>query len=133
VDASYSGHCLCGDVAYELHGPALFCSYCHCPSCRRASGAGIVPWATFEAAAFRVTRGEPAAIESSPGVLRRFCGRCGTPLTYEHDSRQGQIDITLASMDDGHGLVPLCHVWAGAKAEWVEILDELPRFEGAPE
>ena len=34
----YQGSCLCGDVRYRVDGELSEFGYCHCRSCRKASG-----------------------------------------------------------------------------------------------
>ena len=36
--AEYTGSCLCGGVAYEIHGKLAPVEYCHCSQCRKTSG-----------------------------------------------------------------------------------------------
>jgi hypothetical protein len=61
----FRGGCLCGAVRYEAQGPATQLCFCHCESCRRAAGAPGVPWATFQAANFKLTKGALAAAETA--------------------------------------------------------------------
>lgn len=122
------GGCLCGAVRYEISGAAVHLSICHCESCRRAIGAPAVPWATFALAGFRVTRGEIAEYRSSPAVTRGFCARCGCSLTYRHEGRADQIDVTLVTLDAPARFVPLTHVWVGDRLPWESIDDGLPQF-----
>ena len=68
-----------------------------------------------------------ARIESSPGVVRTFCGRCGTPMTYSQMDSDS-IDITIGVFDDPEALVPTHHIWVDDKLPWVEIADGLPRY-----
>ena len=35
-----TGGCLCGDIRYELKGPALFVGQCCCKDCQKATGTG---------------------------------------------------------------------------------------------
>jgi hypothetical protein len=128
-EARYTGGCLCGAVRYQLTGAGTNLCYCHCTSCRRAAGAPAVPWGTFACSAFAVTRGSLAEYRSSPPVLRGFCRECGTSLTYRHERRAAEIDITLASLDDPGAFAPQMHVWVGEKLPWVSIDDSLPQFE----
>lgn len=127
----YSGGCLCGAVRYEASGPAANLCYCHCNSCRRAAGAPLVAWCTFAGSAWRVTRGTLTEYRSSPQVLRGFCAACGGALTYRHDTRADEIDVTLASLDEPAALAPQMHVWVGDKLPWLAITDGLPQFLGA--
>jgi hypothetical protein len=122
-----SGGCLCGATRYEVSGSATNLCWCHCRSCRLASGAACVAWGTFPARGFRVTRGELARYRSSAHVLRGFCPRCGTSLTYLHDRRPDDLDVTLASLDDPAALRPACHIWVSHALPWAAPGDGLPR------
>ena len=128
AEASYEGSCLCGKTRYRASGTATHLSYCHCRSCRGAAGASMVAWATFEKAKFVVTGGELAMHRSSTHVLRGFCAHCGTALTYAHDRRPEEIDVTLATISDPGELRPLAHIWVSHKLPWVVLGDGLPQF-----
>ena len=124
----YLGGCLCGGVRYQVSGPVSNLCFCHCASCRRASGAPMVPWGTFVRENFRLTRGSLSEYRSSAAVTRGFCPACGTSLTYRNDARAHDIDVTLATLDDPTLLAPQVHVWVGDKLPWVSINDGLPQF-----
>src|SRR6516162_3352234 len=123
----YSGGCLCGAVRYEVSGAARHLCYCHCESCRRASGAAAVPWGTFDRHSFRVTRGTLAEFRSSEPVWRGFCAACGSSLTYRHATRPAEIDVTLVTLDEAAQLAPQMHVWVADKLPWARIDDGLPQ------
>lgn len=42
--------------------------------------------------------------------------------------RAGEIDVTLASLDEAASLAPQVHVWVGEKLPWVVAADGLPQF-----
>ena len=128
-EAEFSGGCLCGKVRYSVAGPAQQVCYCHCESCRHASGAPFVAWATFSADDFVAVRGEIKQHRSSEYVLRGFCATCATPLTYWHEARAGEIDVTLASLDAAGELAPRFHLWVQEKLPWVQLNDDLPRYD----
>ena len=122
----YPGGCLCGAVRYEAPGPASNLCYCHCDSCRRATGVPAVPWVTFARAGFRLSRGALAEYRSSAQVVRGFCAACGTSLTYRNELRPAEIDVTLATLDDPAPLAPAAHIWVADKLPWVSVADGLP-------
>lgn len=124
-----TGGCFCGNVRYTVAGEPLHLCFCHCASCRRATGAPMVPWGTFPDTRFAVIEGQLVVHHSSPGVSRGFCRRCGSSLTYANKNRPGEIDITLATLDDPEVLRPTCHIWVRDKPSWVVITDGLPQFE----
>lgn len=124
---THTGHCFCGQMRFEVAGPAKFACFCHCESCRRAAGGVYVPWATFAKNDFVVTAGEMLLHHSSPQATRGLCSSCGTSITYEHSDRQGQIDVNLTSFDDPSLFAPSAHIWIDDKLPWVCIDDGLPQ------
>jgi hypothetical protein len=126
--AHYTGGCFCGAVRYEASGSPRHLCYCHCESCRRAAGSPAVAWGTFDRASFRITRGTLAEFRSSKPVLRGFCAGCGSCLTYRHEKRSDDIDVTVATLDQAAQLAPRMHVWVVDKLPWVRIDDGLPQF-----
>jgi len=86
------GGCLCRGVRYQVSGQPRSSSICHCRSCRMATGAGSVVWSVFEHNEFRLVSGQLSTYQSTPRVLRGFCARCGTSLTY-HDGVRRKIDM----------------------------------------
>jgi len=125
----YAGGCLCGTVRYEATGDVANLCFCHCTSCRRATGAPMVPWGTFAKGRFAMTVGQLAEYRSSPGVARGFCSNCGTSLTYRNELRIDEIDVALATLDDPNALAPQAHIWVRDKLPWVTLSDGLPQFD----
>ncbi len=125
----YQGGCFCGRVRYEAQDVATNLCFCHCTSCRRAVGASPVPWATFAKRQFAIVNGRLAEHRSSPQVIRGFCADCGTSLTYCHDNRAGEIDVTLMTLDEPNVLAPEIHIWVQDKLPWVKIAAGQAQFE----
>lgn len=127
TDDGITGHCHCGDVRFRVAGDAVLIEFCHCRSCRRASGAPLMAWAAYDRAGFEVVSGEPVVHVSSPGVTRTFCGRCGTSLTLT-DERIPEIYVAIASFDEPEATAPDIHIWRSHRLSWVETSDDLPRY-----
>ncbi|ARU04504.1 hypothetical protein CCO03_07275 [Comamonas serinivorans] len=53
--------------------------------CQRAHGAAFASFGAVPLADFRLVQGEALLRQyaSSPGVVRRFCGQCGSPITWQ--------------------------------------------------
>jgi hypothetical protein len=73
--------------------------------------------------------GSPAGFESSPGLLRCFCARCGSVAPGPAGE---QRFVPLGSCDGDPGVRPEAHVFVASKAPWFEIHDALPRFDAHP-
>ena len=125
------GGCLCGAVRYRATGQPTASAVCHCRSCRLASGAPSVAWTVFRASDFAFVRGEPTRFHSSPPVVRTFCGKCGTPLTYQHDSRPDKVDVTTVTLDRADDFAPAMEIWLQDKLTWERVNESLPRYPGS--
>ena len=123
-----TGRCCCGAVRYECGAPLYPATLCHCESCRRIAGAHVIAWLTVSEAQFRFTALAPLEFQSSPSVRRTFCGRCGTPLTYRRDGRAGEVDVTLATLDDASHQAPIDHIWMADALAWDQPRDGLPQW-----
>lgn len=129
------GSCLCRAVRFQIEGAIGPASHCHCSMCRKAHGAACGTYAIARTADFRLLSGEKEIrrYESSPGVVRTFCGVCGSTLQWMRLSQPAQMDIALGVLDDDPGVRPSKHIYAASKAPWVEINDVLPvHAEGGP-
>lgn len=130
-DAKLTGSCMCGAVRYEASGKPLDVAYCHCESCRKHTGAPVVAWVAFDAEKVRFLA-ERGKYQSSPGVVRGFCPACGTPLTWEGESRRyaGRkiTELHISTLDTPELLVPDRHWFDGERLAWFAVADNLPRY-----
>ena len=127
------GGCRCGAVRYRAEGGPLWVSHCHCVECRRSSGAPVSTFAGVRADAFAFVAGTPSAYESSPDVWRKFCGACGTPLTYEAAVYPGEVHIIAGTLDAPASLAPERHVFDRDRLPWLALADDLPRHDTLPD
>jgi ketosteroid isomerase-like protein len=121
------GGCFCGAVRYRAAGRPFAETHCHCTICRRASGAAFVTWASFERSGFELV-GETGEVRATAKALRRFCLRCGTPLTFQFDAQPDRIDVTVASLDHPECITPRDHIYASTRLPWIALADGLPNF-----
>lgn len=129
--ATVEGGCLCGAIRYRAAGQPGVTVLCHCRTCRLAAGAPSVAWVVWPADQFSIVSGTPARFESSPGVERTFCGRCGTPLTFRRIDKPATLDITIVTLDDADAFAPTKEIWTDHKLTWERINDELRQFPGS--
>ena len=122
------GGCLCGAVRYRATGDAQARTVCHCRSCRLAAGGPTLAWVSFPAEGFRWIGAAPVAFESSPGVTRMFCGRCGTALTWQKASDSDSIDITTATLDAPDAFPPTKEIWVEHRLGWAALDPSLPHY-----
>jgi len=127
----YEGSCLCGGVRYRLTAEPGAFGYCHCTSCRKASGSAHAANAPIDRAAFELLQGQPLIreFESSPGKLRAFCTNCGSPLYAYLMATPEVLRIRLGTLDTPFFKQPQAHTWVSDKAPWEPIEGAIPQFE----
>lgn len=127
----FRGSCLCRGVRYELSAELGDFGYCHCTSCRKASGSAHAANAPIERSHFHLVSGQDLVreFESSPGKFRAFCGNCGSPLYACLAATPDTLRIRLGSLDTPFMKQPQAHTWVSDKAAWEPIDDAIPQFD----
>ena len=125
-----NGRCLCGNLQFELRGKPLWVAHCHCQSCRRNTGSAVATFVGYNKEQLSYTRGERKFYASSPGVQRGFCADCGTPMTYESNRYSGEVHLYVSTLDNPGAHRPQAHVFFAERLPWMELEDDLPRYEG---
>lgn len=130
------GSCFCGEVAYEIDLPTLFCGHCHCSMCRRPHGPSYTTWAGVPHGRFRVTAGASKlkTYASSKLGRRQFCTKCGSQLfcwlEHEDGSAPTMIDVTVASLRGQIDRAPDTHYYYDSRADWTVVNDDLRKLGG---
>lgn len=124
---AYEGGCLCGAVRYRAEPPLRPIVVCHCGQCRRSHG-GPAPYAAARAGQLQIVG--PAGLawyESSPGIRRGFCRRCGSSLFWRRDQGEA-VSIAAGSFDGDPGLRIAGHIHVAAAVAWTARSDGLPAW-----
>ena len=131
----YQGSCLCGSIRYVIDGELSEFGYCHCQSCRKASGSAFGANIAVPVAAFRVTQGDALVgmFESSPGKRRHFCTRCGSPLYTLVGEAPTHVRVRLGCLDDDYSEPPSAQIFTDDGAAWHRVDDAAPQYPGWPD
>ncbi len=127
----YRGSCLCGAVTFQVIRLQPKMAHCHCSMCRKFHGAAFATFGQAAAGDFQwLTGSDKIQSYTAPNkTTRRFCGTCGSSLTFTPPSGNDQfVEFTLGTLDSDIPLAPDAHIYVGSKANWVEISDSLPRY-----
>lgn len=123
------GHCFCKKTSWEFTGEATWSCYCHCDDCRRNCAAPVVAWLGVPSKNFRWTGAAPRTLESSKGVYRHFCDTCGTPMAFEAEHYKGGMHLYAATLVHPENFKPEFHVNYKSKLPWLQMTDDLPKYE----
>ncbi len=125
----FEGGCLCGAVRYRATAAPVRGVICHCPMCRRHSGAPALSFVHFPAGEFSWVRGQPKLYQSSEFAQRGFCATCGSTLSMHEEVLADRMLIAVGSLDEPNRVHIDDHVWTKDQISWFRIDDDLPRFK----
>ena len=91
----------------------------------------MVTWVGVKPENFEVSEGTITYCETSPGIQRGFCGRCGTSLTYGGEGWT-DIGITAASLDDPAIAKPESNVYLDHRQPWILVDENLRSYDKMP-
>ena len=125
--ARYEGGCLCGSIRFGFDGEPTAFTYCHCVSCRKASGSAFAANATVarDTVALEDGKGTLREFESSPGKMRAFCSRCGSPVFAYRMDAPNALRIRMGLLDSAYAQRPTSHIWVSEMPGWDQICDDV--------
>jgi hypothetical protein len=130
-----SGSCQCGGVRFEVEGPFIRVTHCHCTTCKKLSGGGGTVNGRAPTDAITITEGRNLIETYQPreGTAKSFCRACGSNLFGGGWPESEHTSVRLSAIDSGFDQEPGAHIFVRSLAEW-EVLPEdgLPRFEALP-
>lgn len=122
MEGLFTGGCQCGAIRFraeKLGRPSI----CHCRMCQKAFGGFFGALVTADQAHLTWTRGQPSLFRSSKKILRGFCPKCGTPMTYQHP---GGVEIAIGAFDRPELIEPEVQVNHHLRLPWIEQLFDKP-------
>lgn len=125
--AMCTGRCYCGAITFQATQKPITVAYCHCDSCKRATGAPVAAFAAFDKGAVLFTPDAGREISVTPGVRRTFCATCGSLIAGFYAYLPGQVYIWVGVLDQADDFAPELHTHAGERMTWLHIDDRLER------
>ena len=132
-DLPLTGHCLCGDVRFEITQPLIGATYCHCTRCQRRTGTAAAANGTLAQGSLRVIEGEELVETFWPpdGAAKLFCRACGSALFSRTRTDPPRWGVRLGAIDGDPGIRPRFRQHVDSAAAWEPIPDDgLPRYAG---
>lgn len=129
-EGEHDGGCLCGAVRFSVSGAPIRATLCHCGTCRRLTGGPAMAWGVWERSALGSLTGTDA-YTSSPGVTRRFCGRCGASVSFESDAEDSRIALSLSLLDAPDAIPPTDQTYVTSGLPGIVFEQPQRRWSGA--
>jgi hypothetical protein len=125
-----AGGCLCGNVRYRVSGPLRDVVNCHCAMCQKLHGS-FGAHSKAKNSDINITENRGLKWYRSSNIARRgFCQDCGSSLFWKPDE-QDTTGILAGSLDQPTALKTMGHIFVGEKADFDEICDQYPQFDGS--
>lgn len=124
-----TGGCLCGGVKYRIQGPRRHIIDCHCENCRRTHG-HFAAYTAVDKTNLTLLLDKTLKWyhDRSPDTYRGFCDTCGASLFWDARQSDNRVSISAGSLDPGHGLETIGHVFMAESGEYYTVNDGLPQF-----
>lgn len=132
-ETTLAGHCLCGDVQYEVSGTPMRFVHCHCERCRRATGTGHatnlllqsdgIDWKGTESRVKRFRLPEAERFGTA------FCSNCGSLLPR---AGKDMVVVPAGTLDTVPEIRPQGRIFWDSRAEWSCSEDGLPTYSEYP-
>ena len=123
------GSCFCGAITAEAVGEPFWINWDHDDDCRKAIGCPMTIWIGYRSEQVTFTNGMPTTFSKTRGVLRSFCGKCGTSIGYQDEGLPGEVYLCIGFMDAPERFRPEAHGYWEQRLPCVEMNDGLPREE----
>ena len=120
-----TGGCQCGAVRYRVTSAPFGVHVCHCRMCQKAVGGPFAVICPVLKADFSITRGEMSHFWSSDVARRGFCGRCGTPMTFEYPDAE-DLGLLVGTFDHPELIAPEIQYGIESRLPWYAGLPRLP-------
>ena len=134
-EETLSGSCLCGSVAFRIHGDALRFYHCHCERCRKSSGTGHASNIIVKPISVTWTAGRDLIHRYRLPAAKRygtaFCTVCGSPVPRVAADNSYAV-IPAGTLDREPEIEPEARIFHGSRAEWSCDDDGLPVHERYP-
>lgn len=130
------GGCQCGSIRYQVSGPPLAISVCHCGECQRQSGSAFgMSWIVRQRD-FRLLQGALKTFtrnsDSGRPVECAFCPDCGTRIYHVPRYMDGVLNVKPGTLDDTSCVRPTREVWAARRHGWLTMAAEIKSHERQP-
>ena len=136
MTAPFLGHCLCGDIEFELRGEPLTLYACHCTDCQRRSMGALRLSMWVEREAIHITAGVPevrvSVFSSGRQRISKACSRCDTDLWTEPPENPKLAVLRPGTLVRYKEFVPVAHLFVRSALPWIAIPADAAQYETKP-
>ena len=130
INFKHEGGCFCNAVKFTVTADSFWSSLCYCKSCTKISSAPVMAWAGFFKNQVNWTGKEVSEFNSSKGVQRGFCKKCGSTLSYCGEKfGNDKIFIATVAFKNPNLFPPTEQVFTCESLDWMNPNNKIPKFD----
>ncbi len=129
------GGCLCGSIRYSCDADPLMMAVCHCKNCQKQTSSAFSVLVAVPKGALRI-EGSLSAFHdkgtSGQAVIRKFCGKCGSPILSEVEAMPTMDFLKAGTLDDTSWLKPEAQLWCDSVQSWLTLDSDIAQIARNP-
>ncbi|WP_417460856.1 GFA family protein [Kordiimonas sp.] len=125
------GGCMCGAARFEINLQGHRTGACHCTDCQKNSGGPYMIFTTVDAGQIRWISKPKGEGRASDIAIRRFCTKCGTPMTWESVSEPDDQAVSTGTIDDPNGLEISYEIYTRSRWASIPPIPGARQYEGS--
>ncbi len=129
------GGCLCGNIRYTCEAEPMMMAICHCKNCQKQTSTSFSILVAVPKGALNI-EGELSAYNdqgsSGQAVIRKFCGKCGSPILSDVAALPTMDFLKAGTLDDTSWLKPEAQLWCDSAQSWLKLDDDITQMAQNP-
>ena len=129
------GGCLCGSIRYTCEADPMMMAMCHCKNCQKQTSSAFSVLVAVPKGALKI-EGSLSAFNdqgtSGQAFIRKFCGKCGSPILSEVDAMPTMDFLKAGTLDDTSWLKPNAQLWCDSAQSWLTLDSDIAQIAQNP-
>ena len=129
------GGCLCGTIRYTCEAEPMMMAICHCKNCQKQTSTSFSILVAVPKGSLNI-EGELSAYNdqgsSGQAVIRKFCGKCGSPILSDVAALPTMDFLKAGTLDDTSWLKPEAQLWCDSAQSWLKLDDDIAQMAQNP-
>lgn len=129
------GGCLCGNIRYTCEAEPMMMAICHCKNCQKQTSTSFSILVAVPKGSLKI-EGELSAYNdqgaSGQPVIRKFCGRCGSPIMSDVVAIPTMDFLKAGTLDDTSWLKPEAQLWCDSAQSWLTLDGDIAQIAQNP-
>ncbi len=129
------GGCLCENIRYTCEAEPMMMAICHCKNCQKQTSTSFSILVAVPKGSLNI-EGELSAYNdqgsSGQAVIRKFCGKCGSPILSDVAALPTMDFLKAGTLDDTSWLKPEAQLWCDSAQSWLKLDADIAQMAQNP-